>query len=529
LLAGGVASAAEPFTWTDGIGSGGLEPGNGLWSVPSNWAGDHAPAGGPVGLVFPIQACKSPFPGCPDAEDDVPALEASTLTIGNRIVRVPVAPLEPGELPHPPPPHEPPPATYSLAGSQTLRVHDGIVVETTSEGEGEGLESPGATSIAMPLTLTGPNSWVIGREAGGAGELPGASLYLGGALSGAEPLHVVVGQGDSLALSAPAEVGPVTVEGGGYVAFGSSHGGSALNGTDAEPVTLRGVSMFGAGATGPLDVEGGWAEVGLPPGGGTLAVNGAIALTQGTGLYLDEEPPFGTPAKVRAASAQLGGATLVIGERCPAPGTVFTLVEAAGGVSGTFNDTGGHPIVDGETIEPAPNGCGAGAPGAPLRISYAAGAVTATALAVAKQAPVSGKTPVGGDGTVQQPPSTDVAAYVARADAALRRDLAAATAGRTLRRLLEHGSARVPLFVPAGAALTIRWAASAMASRSRNVLLASAALPLGGPPTRVLDVHLRRGARAAARRMRHATLTVTATIQAPGEAPLTLSRSGRLP
>src|SRR5258708_39613608 len=79
LLAASASAGAETFKWTDGIGSGGAEPGNGLWSQPSNWASGTAPSGGPVNLDFPVQACVAPFYGCPPAEDDVAGLEVGTL------------------------------------------------------------------------------------------------------------------------------------------------------------------------------------------------------------------------------------------------------------------------------------------------------------------------------------------------------------------------------------------------------------------------------------------------------------------
>jgi hypothetical protein len=522
MIAASASAGAQTFKWTDGIGSGGPEPGNGVWSQPSNWSSGTAPSGGPVNLDFPVEACVAPFYGCPPAEDDVAGLEVGTLAIANRIVRIPSAPAGP---PAPPPPHEPPPATYALKGTQTLRLREGIDVETTSEGEGEGLESAGGTSVAMPLVLTGPNNWVVGRKAGGGEELPGAALNLIGSLSGEEPLTVLLGAGDSLQIEAPAEVGPIAIEGGGYMTFGTPSGGGDLNGLDGARVGLHDVSLSGAGTTGPLTVDGGSLDVGFPGNAGTVTVNGELALTAGTVVYMEEPSRVtGLPARVLARSAALGNATLYIGEGCPAPGTSFTLVEGREGVSGLFRGSDGAPISSGQTLAPSPSGCGPGSPAPPLRIDYSATAVTATALAPPSEPAPSDPAPAPKPPSPAPPtPSGGVAGFTASARAVLARDLAAAGHAARIRRLLRHGGETIAVEAPSAGTFVFTWT-----TRPRHgaaVALATGTLHIAAAGRGRLLIKLTRRGRALLAHSSHLRVTVTEAFTAPALPSLVLAGS----
>jgi hypothetical protein len=397
----GAAAAPVTLTWS-GLG--------GQWSEKANWEGDEAPgeAAEPVDLAFPLSACQqAPF-GCPATTDDLAGLTVGTVTLESRDVAfTPKEPPEPGEPVH----LDPGPASYFVKGDEPLTLMEGVVVHNTEEGTGQGLAGSGGTTLDLPLVLAAANSWSVGPAPGG--------LDLWGTVTGDYPLAVTLGKGDPLEFASDVDVGPITITGPPDVFFGGPEANRDLNGTDGEPVELKGGSLWGGGRVGPLTIEGGGVEPGFPGNGGKLEVNGALSLDSASNFTI-EAGPQKTPEEVTATgSAQLGSARLAVFEGCVEPGSAFTLVRAQGGVSGEFTGPEGAPIENGQLLEGlSPSGCGPGGSEAapPLRIEYGPETVTATAVAGEEPqgiAPEGAAPSMGASGGAQQ----GIAAYTSSSPA----------------------------------------------------------------------------------------------------------------
>ncbi len=298
--------ADSTFTWT-GAGA------SATWSIPGNWGGIAPGEGETVDLDFPATACT---PECATTTDDLANLTVGTLSLANKIVRE-----EPRELGSPPPFGPPQPSSYSIGGTAPLKLTEGIDVTAVATGSGAGVRSS-LTRIDSPIVLGGTNLWSLGSY---------VSLASTGPVTGAYPLDITA-NGDYLQLEGHEEVGPLTVT-EGHITMGNQNADGNLNGIDEEPVLLHESSLFGHGSVGPLTLTNGYLYVGFPGFGGDLHVKGALTLTGSTSVEFDLPGLQGpTPRIVTDGVANLGSATLRIGELCPTPGTVFTLVEAADGV-----------------------------------------------------------------------------------------------------------------------------------------------------------------------------------------------------
>jgi hypothetical protein len=372
------AAAAAPVTlsWS-GLG--------GQWSEKANWEGGEAPgeAAEPVDLDFPLSACQpDPF-GCPNTTDDLAQLTVETVTLGSRVIAF--SSKGPGE----PPPIAPGPVSYLVRGVDPLTLMHGLEVNTTEEGSGQGLAGSG-TTIDLPLVLGAANAWSVGPAPGG--------LNVWGPVTGDHPLAVALGEGNPLEFAGDTDVGPITISGHSGVFFGGPDANGDLNGTDGEPVELKGGSLWGGGRVGALTIEGAGVEPGFPGSGGKLEVNGDLSLDSASRLTIEDGTPGRTPEEVTATGhAQLGSAGLNVFESCPEPGSTLTLIRARGGVSGQLSDLEGMPIENGQLLEGgSPDGCGAGDPAPALRIEYGAETVTATAEEPADLAlPETGPTGAG--------------------------------------------------------------------------------------------------------------------------------------
>ncbi|TMK40921.1 MAG: hypothetical protein E6G56_05895 [Actinobacteria bacterium] len=354
LCAAPNAGATTSFMWTGGSGTN--------WSTAANWGGTApAAADGTVDLTFPGTACT---PACATTTDDIANLTVGTLTLANKVVASSGGP--------PPPPQSP--SSYSVTGSQALTLTGGIDVVTSSTGSGTGVSSS-PMDVSVPIVLGADNSWSLGAD---------SSLGMPDAITGAHALNVALA--GSFGMQS-VEVGPLTITGSGGAAgvfFGAPGVDGDLNGTSGQPVNLSHVFLEERGTTGPLTFSDGYLLVGIPGFGGQLHTTGALTLSGATSVEFDEPPPgASSPEITTAGAANLGSATLRIAESCPSPGTVFTLVQAQGGISGVFTDLTGAPITNGETIQPAAGSCGSSSSPLPLRIDYAANAVTATVLSSA--------------------------------------------------------------------------------------------------------------------------------------------------
>lgn len=364
VTAPGAAAAPVTLTWS---GRGGE------WSEKGNWAGGEAPGevGEPVDLDFPLSACEPDPRGCPTSTDDLAGLTVETVTLESRdVASTPTGPGGPVLL-------GPGPASYSVNGGEALTLMGGVVVHTTEEGTGTGLAGSGGTTLDLPLVLGAPNSWSVGPAPGG--------LNVWGTVTGHYPLAVTLADNDQLDLVGDADVGPITITGHSAVFFGGTEANGDLNGTDGEPVEVKGGSLWGGGRVGPLTLEGAGLEPGFPGSGGKLEVNGALSLDGASNFTIEENPAHKTPEELTVAGqAQLGSAKLTVLEACVEPGSTFTLVRAQGGVSGQFTGPEGAPIENGQVLENlTPSGCGPGGsePAPALSIEYGPETVTATAVA----------------------------------------------------------------------------------------------------------------------------------------------------
>ncbi len=355
LLGANAACPPQPsgsdFTWT---GAGG-----GQWSTPEDWSGCTAPSGTVGTLTFPAGGCTA-VRSC-YVEDDIPGLTASWLELPVQFTSA-----TPGQ--------------FLITGTQALTLTSGLTTmfQNTLVG-GETFES---ASIETPIVLGGPNTWKIATFASVGGGVSGASealaidmeppfadneLYLGGASN---------------------EVGPVTINGwqegccyvGGWDRVNVIRD---LNGADRQPVTVNGGASLGGltvssptpATVGPITVHaGGAVEAGL-------AVQGALDLEKGASLIsrlYSYATAASTPQITSTGAVSVNGVYLELYAECGvAPGTRFTLLDAAGGVSGALTEFfTGLPIPDGGTVEPF-TGC---AQVPKVQIDYTADTVTATVL-----------------------------------------------------------------------------------------------------------------------------------------------------
>ena len=122
--------------------------------------------------------------------------------------------------------------------------------------------------------------------------------------------------------------GPAIVEKGALEITGSLasatrvEAGGALAGTG----TVRDVAVAAGGSLAPGSVDG----------GGTLAVDGSLTLAKDSALMRRAVPHDPTFARVKGR-VSLDGAKLVVFSLEPVPpGTRLTVLEAEGGISGTF-------------------------------------------------------------------------------------------------------------------------------------------------------------------------------------------------
>jgi hypothetical protein len=338
------------FTWT---GAGG-----GQWSTPGEWSGCTAPSGTVGTLTFPAGGCTA-VPVC-YVEDDIPGLTASQLELPARFT----SSATPGQ--------------FVLTGTQALTLTSGLTAMFQNAlAGGETFES---ASIQTPIVLGGPNTWRIGMFAS-----------VSGGVSGGEALAIDMeppfADNELFLEGASNEVGPVTVsswqedccEVAGWDRVNVTRD---LNGTDAQPVTVKGGASLGGLAVasptpatvGPITVNaGGAVETGL-------AVQGALDLEKDASVVsrLAGSTTASTPQITSTGAVNLSGAYLALYAECDlAPGTQFTLLDAAGGVSGALSDAlTGLPIPDGGLAETLV-GC---APAPTVQIDYTADTVTATVL-----------------------------------------------------------------------------------------------------------------------------------------------------
>jgi hypothetical protein len=293
---------------------------------------------------------------CPDTTDDIPNLTVGTLSLAD------ITDASSSTGPALPSPGG---GSYSVGGSDPLTLDSGIDVPTTALGSGDGEMSVGLTGIGLPIVLGGDNSWSLG---------PDVTLELSGGVTGDYPLAIIGGNDSTIVLNSPVEVGPVTISDTVVVVGFPSEAPVDLNGVDGQPITLDGGILDANATLGPLTMNGGE----LPLGGFGLPVSAdSVNLSPSTEVSTELQPDGAAPELESGGVVNLASAELTVNDDgCEAPGTVTTLVQAQGGLVGTFTDADGNPITNGEIVQP-PYGCSTDVSD-PIEINYTANSVTAT-------------------------------------------------------------------------------------------------------------------------------------------------------
>jgi hypothetical protein len=305
-----VSAPGSNFTWT-GVGE------YARWSTPGNWSGCAAPSGTVGTLTFPAGGCT--MVGYCRVEDDIAGLTASRLELPVQFTLTTRG-------------------DFVITGTKALTLTSGLstTFQNALTSESETFEGK---IIATPIALGGPNTWRIATFTSVSGGVSGASDAL------AIDMEPPFADNEFYLEGASNEVGPVTVSGwqegccdiGGWDRVNVTRD---LNGTDGHRVTVNGgASLGGIGGSatlatvGPITVNaGGAVETGL-------AVQGALDLESGASFAF--ELPFGatvanTPQITSTGKMSVNGAYLALYVDCNyAPGTRFTLLDAAGGLSGT--------------------------------------------------------------------------------------------------------------------------------------------------------------------------------------------------
>jgi hypothetical protein len=321
-------AAATPYVWT-GVAS------SGDWSNASNW-NPPSPAASGTSLSFPVLSgpCATPTAAntCYYAYNDVAGLSLSGVTVDNN-------------------------------GGQSYGIY-GLPITLGAGGLTESGPSliDALSSWYVPITLSSSQTW---------------------SLAGNVDLQQVNGTAYGLTIDVngyfdlfgtDSEVGTVNLNGSGTLTVVG-----ALNGSDGNAVNIHHpatLSTFASTVLGPLSDVGGTVFL----GDSKVGVNGALALRPGSTLETQLE--VGGAGKLGylmvSGDAALGG-TLIVNEEatgnCPtaAVGTVYTLVAAAGPVTGTF---AGLP--NGAVLSASPECHG---PAPLLRITYTRNSAILTVVA----------------------------------------------------------------------------------------------------------------------------------------------------
>jgi hypothetical protein len=512
-LAASAAATPATFTWA-GVDA------HTLWSEGVAWEGAMAPtaADGPIDLDFPLSACGQDMRGCPTTTDDVNGLTLGTLTLASRVIGfTPKTPFEP-------PPAEPAPESYTIDASGPLTLVEGIDVVNTEAGSGIGIASTGGTIIKAPIVLGADNVWSIGPA-------PGGGLNVWGPVSGDHRLTISLAQAQ-LELAESTDVGPLVITGPGNVVFGGL-AGADLNGSDGEPVEVRDASLNGSGVLGELTLRDAFMRVGFAGGPGAVHVSGDAAFDHASSIYFENpSPPASRSILLVSGHLEIGSAQLVLYANCPSPGTTFTLVEAAGGVTGTFSDRAGEALANGETISPEEAGCPFTESAHPLRVEYQPDSVTVTALGKPEASPESlnsgeSKTPSTGTApsiiTTTTGASSGVAAYIATARTLLARNLAVAEVMPRIPRLLRRGGTTIVVQAPQAGLLSFTITVARSGGRGSSEIVGSGSVRFTTSGQARLRLRLIRHGRLLLARARHLPVELVETFAGAGAQPLVLT------
>jgi hypothetical protein len=355
----GATGGVPTFSWTGKAEMRSSHVSN--WSDGGNWKGGVAPtAPGPVALVFPALNCSSSSSFCGVSNNDITGLTVSQLTIDS-------APTINN------------PGAYNISG-------DPITLGSLRNNAPPFFIS--APSLGLPITLSGSPTW----------NFDGGFLNLFGSITGSGALTMTMVNEAQPSLFGPLSVGALNIVGKdvndvGDYAFNNGNldlqTGSSL---DAAVHLVR-AALFDT-ASFPiqsLTTSGGFVWAGLgSPGAGTLPIQGPAAFDTASIAYFPNMAP-GTAGvdydQIQATGAvNLSSVQLELNAACNEPlGTVYTLVTASGGLTGTFRQdlqNGSGNIGNGAILQAQPStdpSCATGT--APyLQFAYNSTAVTATVV-----------------------------------------------------------------------------------------------------------------------------------------------------
>jgi hypothetical protein len=364
------ARAPQTFTWSGADSAAGV---NNHWSDPGNWQGDVAPTTAqPVNLVFPPLHCAATGPCGNGSVNDLTGLQVSRLTIQTAAVtgQAAVGP------------------NYELSGN-AISLSMGLVMTRQPSKR-----LPNNPAFLLPIQLADSQTWSMDRSSlFEYARVTGPSATLTLKVAHRSDLLMQSGGADlgglNLIGADPADTGVHARENGQVVATG----GAPFTVTGA--VTVTDAAAFLHGTVGPLSLPGSqlWLGTSVAAGEETVSATGNIAF--GSQSILNINGLFPGKAgqsypQIRATgSVALGGAVTTISAGCAQrKGTLYTLITAKGGVSGTLSridDGVVKPISQGAVIETQENDAEGSCEGPPpqwVQINYndAAGTVTATAV-----------------------------------------------------------------------------------------------------------------------------------------------------
>jgi hypothetical protein len=375
------ASTAPKFIWTGTAAM--SKPHDFDWSDGANWQGGVAPVSpGPVDLVFGPLVCK-PVSKCYKAYTSTNNLTGLTVGMLSFALQ-----KEAGS----------PPPAYYISGNPIIL--DGMTEKSTAK---ESIHL-GVPNITLPITLGQDETWSFN----------GGQIAFTGKVSGSYSLTVSVG---NLAFAdfddSQDSVGAVDVVGkkplsgiqasnNGALTVGS---GDSLN-AGGNSITLTDADLYDpGGTTGPVNTGSGSVDAGsesVPYY--KFKVDGALTLDNSTyfsfynltpGTSTPPSPVAGTdyPQEVVKGPMAIASGQLEVEADCNQPlGTVYELITASAGISGTFTEapdfgSGSGTISNGDVIQAnmAEDGsCDSSGSTPPyLEFNYddSAGAFTATVVA----------------------------------------------------------------------------------------------------------------------------------------------------
>lgn len=407
LLAGAVTSgaAAVPatatnYTWSGAASAAGTSTD---WSVAGNWKGGAAPAAAStVNLNFPALKCTTVTNCGSMSTNDVTGLKVSKWTIG---LENSAEGSTPGE--------------YDFTGDAVALGN--LTVESPPVVSGD---VGNYSDINVPIHVNHNDTWKMETNSGGQ------PVFLK-PITGTGSLAVTMNSPDGFAdFDSTDNVGPVGIVGANATSPYQS-GVVALYGsinTNGNPVGLTDVGFFVSqdATVGPLTTAGDDIQIGNGLGTGPygiFAVDGALTLdskstfeveglTPGTGT---KPVPGTTYTQITATgAAALNGATLGFFADCGQNvGTVYTLIAAKGGLTGTFGNAANGSVVQAQKADDS--SCNPSTAAPYLKLSYNDTAGTLTAKVVAAPASPLGVVAPAAAGPTWQTASAGGASWVSTA------------------------------------------------------------------------------------------------------------------